>query len=101
VSKLNIIKNKSWDYAANTLVRMKEHPVISSVVIFAIVPGFMFRPIFMLLGYIGLTRMFLLFLAALLYVGYLYLSEIVPLPPKQNDFLDAINDDKHNDGYYE
>ena len=80
---------------------MKEHPVISSVVIFAIVPGFMFRPIFMLLGYIGLTRMFLLSLAALLYVAYLYLSEIVPLPPKQNDFLDAINDDKHNDGYYE
>lgn len=101
MSKLNIIKNKSWDYAANTLVRMKEHPVISSVVIFAIVPGFMFRPIFMLLGYIGLTRMFLLFLAALLYIAYLYLSEIVPLPPHQNDFLDAINDDKYNDGYYE
>lgn len=55
----------------------------------------------MLLGYIGLTRMFLLFLAALLYIAYLYLSEIVPLPPKQNDFLDAINDDKYNDGYYE
>ena len=101
MSKLNIIKNKSWDYAANTLVAIKEHPVISSVVIFAIVPRFMFKPIFMLLGYIGLTRMFLLFLAALLYFAFLYLQEVVPLPPKQNDFLDAINDDRHNDGYYE
>lgn len=55
----------------------------------------------MLLGYIGLTRMFLLFLAALLYFAFLYLQEVVPLPPKQNDFLDAINDDRYNDGYYE
>ena len=101
MSKLNIIKNKSWDYAANTPERIKRHPVISSVVIFAIVPRFMFKPIFMLLGYIGLARMFLLFLVALLYVAYLYLQEVVPLPPKQNDFLDAINDDRHNDGYYE